>query len=278
VISRINQPFDSKSALDAGSSSVRPEPSPSHDARLSHSFDLLGEIGCLGDMSSVMGTTEIEAPVKILGAMMGKCSLGAFSYVQPRSELFDASVGRYCSIASDVVIGPAEHPVDWLSTHPFVCDRGDHVMELASVFPKYAELLGSLSSRAHWHDETRIGNDVWIGQRAIVMRGVTVGDGAIIAAGAVVTRDVAAYAIVGGVPAKLIRFRFEPDVIEALLQIQWWRYDLSSLTSAIDYSDVGSAINMLRNGIKSGVVSLIDPRRYIVGNGSAQSVETQSGS
>lgn len=227
-------------------------------------------------MSSVMGATEIEAPVKILGAMMGNCRLGAFSYVQPRSELFDASVGRYCSIASDVVIGPAEHPVDWLSTHPFVCDRADHVMELASVFPSYAELLGSSSSRTHWHHETTIGNDVWVGQRAIVMRGVKVGDGAIIAAGAIVTRDVAAYSIVGGVPARLIRFRFEPDVIEALLQVQWWRYDLSSLTSAIDYSDVASAIDMLRNGIQSGVVSLIDPRRYVVGNGSARSIETRS--
>jgi len=76
---------------------------------------------------------------------------------------------------------------------------------------------------------TQIGNDVWIGARAIVLDGISIGDGAVIAAGAVVTKDVPPYAIVGGVPAKLIRYRFEDDVIQELLKWKWWDLSLDDL-------------------------------------------------
>lgn len=78
-----------------------------------------------------------------------------------------------------------------------------------------------------------IGNDVWIGIRCIIMDGVSIGDGAVVAAGSVVTKDVAPYAIVGGVPAKVIRFRFNDSVIEKLLQLKWWDYTDDQITDFI---------------------------------------------
>jgi carbonic anhydrase/acetyltransferase-like protein (isoleucine patch superfamily) len=87
--------------------------------------------------------------------------------------------------------------------------------------------------------QTIIGNDVWIGARAILIDGITVGDGAVIGAGAVVTKDVPPYAIVGGVPAKIIKYRFEPEVIEFLLASQWWNKDRSWIEENISlFSDV----------------------------------------
>ena len=92
---------------------------------------------------------------------------------------------------------------------------------------------------------TVVGNDVWIGQDAIVMRGLTIGDGAVIAAGAVVTKDVPPFAIVGGNPAKLIRFRFPSDVIDELTTLRWWRYEYPVL-NRVDLSDIRRSISDVR--------------------------------
>jgi acetyltransferase-like isoleucine patch superfamily enzyme len=83
-----------------------------------------------------------------------------------------------------------------------------------------------------------IGHDVWIGRRAMIMSGVTIGNGAVIGAGAVVTRDVAPYSIVGGVPAKLIRFRFEQPTIDALQRIRWWDWPDDDIRSRVDLFDL----------------------------------------
>jgi carbonic anhydrase/acetyltransferase-like protein (isoleucine patch superfamily) len=99
-----------------------------------------------------------------------------------------------------------------------------------------------------------IGNDVWIGYGAYLARGVTIGDGAVIAAHAVVTRDVAPYAVVGGVPAKLIRYRFVPTLIEALLQLRWWDYGLNALDS-VHFEDIERAIKQIRGNIEQGAAA-----------------------
>ena len=98
-----------------------------------------------------------------------------------------------------------------------------------------------------------IGNDVWIGARATILSGVTVGDGAVIGAGALVAKDVPPYAIVGGVPARLIKYRFSSEIINELLEIKWWDWDSKKLTQNIDdfYLDVEEFIKKVRSGSSS---------------------------
>lgn len=137
--------------------------------------------------------------------------LGAHTYAT-NARIACTSVGKFCSIGPQTLIGGlGRHPSDWVSTHPaFYSTLGVTGMTFAQG-THFEELR-----------ETRIGNDVWIGARAIVLDGVTVGDGAIIAAGAVVTRDVAPYTIVGGVPARPLRTRVAPELVPRLLALRWW--------------------------------------------------------
>jgi acetyltransferase-like isoleucine patch superfamily enzyme len=145
--------------------------------------------------------------------LMDSCSIGDHSYIQKRSTVFNADIGKFCSIASGVSIGPGVHKTDGMSTHPVFYLKNT---PLAKIYCD-KDLFNS-SKR------TTIGHDVWIGEKAIILDGVTIGTGAIIAAGSVVTKDVAPYAIVGGVPAKQIKFRFEEREIELLLKSEWWDY------------------------------------------------------
>lgn len=138
--------------------------------------------------------------------------LGRHTYVGANARIVRANIGAFCSIGLDVIIGGlGKHPTKWISTHP--------------AFYSTLKQSGKTFSTRDLFDEfgpNKIGNDVWIGARALILDGINIGDGAIIAAGAVVTKDVPPYAIVGGVPAKVIRSRFEPAVIETLLKWQWW--------------------------------------------------------
>ena len=130
--------------------------------------------------------------------------IGNYTYVGRYSTITAATIGKYCSIAPFATIGPGEHLLDSASTSERIND----------LIPNRSSDLTS--------KKVIIGNDVWIGTNTVILRGVTVGDGAVIAAGAVVTKDVPPYAIVGGVPAKIIRYRTDEDTIKALIESQWW--------------------------------------------------------
>lgn len=132
-------------------------------------------------------------------------------FQQPRPHL--ASVGSFTSIGLRVIVAGFNHPLDRVTTSPitYLPSRG------------FVEENGEIEMvRAPKNLPVVIGNDVWIGNRVTIMRGVTVGDGAVLAAGAVVVRDVPPYAVVGGVPAKVIRWRFDEDVRAGLLASRWW--------------------------------------------------------
>lgn len=135
--------------------------------------------------------------------------LGDFSYISgPRTYVEAARIGKFCSIARQVVIGPSDHDLTAVTTHPF------------PQSPAYGDLARTDN---RWHRSPPvIGNDVWIGMNAIVMRGVTIGAGAVVAANSVVTRDVEPYTIVGGVPARHLKHRFPPEIAEALQRSRWW--------------------------------------------------------
>ena len=122
-------------------------------------------------------------------------------------------IGKYCSIAAETtfIMNGGNHMTSWLATYPFPIFG--HGWELAE-HPEWP-----------MRGDTHVGNDVWLGYRATIMPGVTIGDGAIVASAAVVTRDVSPYAIVGGNPAAIIRTRFDPTTVERLRAIAWWDWD-----------------------------------------------------
>lgn len=145
------------------------------------------------------------------GCSIFRSIIGRGSYIGYDCEIINTDIGAFCSLASGIHIGLAEHPIDWVSTSPVFQDVVN-----SSVKIKYAKLPSIPSKR------TLIENDVWIGTNVIIKAGVKIGNGAVIASGAVVTKDVAPYAIVGGCPAKLIKYRFEDDLIQRLIASQWW--------------------------------------------------------
>jgi acetyltransferase-like isoleucine patch superfamily enzyme len=167
---------------------------------------------------------ECEPPVKLDCDIALTGFIGAYTYVRHGSTLGGVRwIGRYCSISSHVAIGGGEHPTDWLSTHPFQYGDSSFVQRWSK--PAEREHLDAPAQPPG----VAVGSDVWIGIRAVIARGVTIGDGAVIGAGAVVTKDVPPYAIVGGVPAKIIRYRFPPELIARLQRVQWWNYTADSL-------------------------------------------------
>lgn len=143
-----------------------------------------------------------------------------------------STIGSYVSIADNVSIGTTHHPVDFLSTHPF-------------CYFEMMKLKNSKQIPFEYNTPCHIGNDVWIGKSAIIMDGITVGDGAIIGAGAIVTHDVPPYAIVGGVPAKIIRYRFKEEIIKDLLELKWWELD-EELIGKFPFDDIEKCIEQLK--------------------------------
>jgi acetyltransferase-like isoleucine patch superfamily enzyme len=139
--------------------------------------------------------------------------VGRYSYCVD-AAIKNTDVGAFCSVGPGTVIGGlGTHPTDMISLHPAFFSIGGQAGKTFVDREYFSE-----------HQRTTIGNDVWIGARAIILDGVHIGDGAIVAAGAVVARDVAPYSMVGGVPARNIRSRFDDTTIAMLLELRWWAW------------------------------------------------------
>ena len=220
----------------------------------------------LGKFRLMHGQLTAEAPVNLSNTTLrGTITIGAFSYFSYSCEVGAADIGRYCSVGQHTLIAPGEHPMEFLSTHPFSSDPSG-VSAGMSDNDDYARIACTGISQRNDPRRvgiTRIGHDVWIGARAIILHGVTVGHGAVVAAGAVVTRNVEPYAIVGGVPAAPIRWRFPNDLRAQLLQLEWWNYDLSSLGESRDYSDVAATVERLKNLKITGALKPLTPRTSV---------------
>lgn len=145
----------------------------------------------------------------------GIVSIGKHTYGTPIVFSWDnktkLNIGKYCSVAESVtfILG-GNHKVDWISTYPF--------SEFIKKWPLASGVVGHPSTRG----DINVGNDVWIGHGALILSGVNIGDGAVIGASSVVSRDVEPYSIVVGNPAEEIKLRFSKEEIEKLLKIKWW--------------------------------------------------------
>lgn len=191
-----------------------------------HNCKLAGGLQSLGKRTELtleegvaLGCVDIGSP---------KLMIGAHTYIRSKSHLsLVSSIGRFCSIGSGVVIGQEKytHPTSWLSSHPF----------------QYTD--SPLVYRARI-DMAVIGHDVWIGHSAMILEGVTVGTGAVIATRAVVVEDVPPYAIVAGVPAKVVRFRHSPAMIEHMLASQWWDIEVAELKK-LSLNDPSACLDQL---------------------------------
>lgn len=156
---------------------------------------------------------------------LDEVEFGDYSYIMQDGSIWCATIGKFVNIAASVRINATNHPTWRATLHHFTYRAADYF--------EGAEMETDFFA---WRRENRvtIGHDVWIGHGATVLPGVTVGNGAVIGAGAVVSKDVAAYKIVGGVPAKLIRERFTPDVARAMEALAWWDWDHDRLHAALE--------------------------------------------
>jgi len=165
--------------------------------------------------------------------------VGFLTYIGPRSKFENAKIGKYCSIAADVEVLAGNHPTNvFVSTHPiFFSERTFAGLSYGSdnSFDEFTYVSGIPAGKYF----VVIGNDVWIGTGAKIINGITIGDGAIIAAGAVVIKDVPPYAVMGGVPAKIIKYRFDQNDIDFLLRFKWWDKSEEWLSAHIkDFGDI----------------------------------------
>lgn len=226
--------------------------------------ELLGQEEFYVFLGRIFGEVTLEAPVNIFNAAIhGKCEVGAFTYFNASCEFNASNMGRYCSIGQHVIVNPGMHPVDFLSTSPIVSDPSGVSAGMAHSKLYMSTALTSLTQREPAkRDRVEIGHDVWIGARAIIMPGVTIGTGAIVAANAVVTKDVPPFAVVGGVPARIIKHRFQPVLITRILASEWWLYDLSFLTER-NYSEVERFLDLMEAAIANGLPKLVPPTKML---------------
>ena len=172
--------------------------------------------------------TQIIAPFYLKDVM-----LGDYSYIAKNSNINNTEIGKFCSIGPNFCCGLGIHPMNGVSTSP--------------MFYSTAKQNGfslTIENKIEEQKKIRIGHDVFIGANVTVLDGVSIGNGAVIGAGAVVVKDIPDYVIAVGVPAKVIKYRFEPEVIKKLQKMEWWNFDDEKLKKIErDFFDVEKFVN-----------------------------------
>ena len=153
-------------------------------------------------------------------ASCSDANIGNYTSIGRYTKIRSADIGKYCSISWDVTIGAVAHPLTKISTCALTYKKEYHLIHKDVYYPQ---------------KRVTIGNDVWIGCNSVIVSGVTIGDGSVIGAGSVVTKDVEPYTIVAGVPARVIRKRVDENLIDRLENIKWWNWNQEQLKENLEY-------------------------------------------
>lgn len=172
----------------------------------------------IDDSSRISRKARVHGRVLVCNSTMQD-----YSYICGDSRIIHADIGKFCSIAGETKIGMGTHTLDKISTSPIFTEK-DNATRHSWV----------KTSAVNPYKRVRVGNDVWIGARAMVLGGVSISDGAVIGAGAIVTKDVPPYAVVVGVPARVIKYRFPQEQISKLLEHPWWNLPKEKLKKNIN--------------------------------------------
>ncbi|MBN2400389.1 MAG: CatB-related O-acetyltransferase [Candidatus Aminicenantes bacterium] len=156
------------------------------------------------------------------GVKLGFCHVGEYTRIRHFSIIYHATIGKFSSVGRNARIGIGQHPTNLLSTNLIFYKKNP----ISNQWVKPIEYIE--------YRPIRIGNDVWVGESSMIMGGVNIGDGAIVAARSVVTKDVPPYAIVAGVPAKVVKYRFDEETIRRLLEIKWWDLPDQEITNKLE--------------------------------------------
>ncbi|WP_082167712.1 CatB-related O-acetyltransferase [Methylobacterium aquaticum] len=180
---------------------------------------------------------QTEEYVNIFGSRLeGHLKIGAHTFINPGSDVRHCVIGRYCSIGDGVYISPNRHPHDSFSTHPILLSKSER---------PYNDHIGRVVT---------IGSDVWLGGRSTIMAGLEIGHGAVIGAGSIVTKNVEPFNVVAGIPARVIKKRFDEDKIHLLQNLQWWNYNFIECEEKIDFSNIELAIERVSRMIEDNKI------------------------
>ena len=180
--------------------------------------------------STVDPSSKVES-----GSLFVNSTMARYSFCGYNCEIVNADIGSFCSIAHGVVIGGTAHPLEWISTSPVFYNNRDSVKKKFSRHEREGQ------------PRTIVEYDVWIGRNALIKQGVTIGTGAAVGMGAIVTKDVPPYGIVGGNPARLIRLRFPDDLVSELVNSRWWLLPDDTLEKlAVDARSPKAFLNRLQ--------------------------------
>ena len=157
--------------------------------------------------------------------LLAETTLGDYSYIERHVEAIYTDIGKFCAIAADVRINALSHPIDRISQHKITYRPNEYFL-FAKVDKGFRE--------ARKQARVTVGHDVWIGHGAIIMPGISIGHGAVVAAGAVVTKDVEPFAIVAGVPARRIKWRFKKSIRTRIIDLAWWDWPHDLLAKEVD--------------------------------------------
>lgn len=171
----------------------------------------------IDDKSTVKTNTRIYSKCQIFNS-----NIGSYTYVARNTSIVHANIGAFCSISNNVRIGMGQHSINSISTSPIFYSKNNAL-----------GMSWGLKNEFEEFQKVNVGSDVWIGTGAMIMSGVSIGHGAIIGAGAIVTKDIPNYAIVVGIPGKIIKYRFGAKQIKSLIDSEWWNWSEKDIRDRI---------------------------------------------